>query len=907
MAYRYTDVNTRLVYSSTRGTVGNTGKIAKFWADGDGTDPIDIGLYSEATPETPGASTGTNQLTVRADSMWPAMWDRDGTQDYVWVQIGTADDPGTLYRIFCDADQRLDALGTSSTRDVGTAAGTVAAGDDSRITGAVQTTRTINTTTPLTGGGALSGDLTLAVSNATAVAQGVIRLAGDLAGSATAPLIATGAITSSKILDGTIVDDDIALTANINVAKVPNAGRRLTTTATKTTTYTAAVGELVVADATSAAFTVTLPSAATAGFGSQVAVRKIDSTTHAVTVQRAGSDTINASATSVTLALADEVMTFTSDGTSKWSVSAGFKSLATLDDRYKLRGEAYEDSADYTVRDGVTDDIAGLESWVAASIGTANPVSNVRTASKALYLSAGTYRITRRLNILSVMGLDFFGEGYRSAIVVDGTLDYGLYLNGVAFSNFSNFEIRGLAGQGGGDTVTTALALEYDPAVAARTSTQNNFSRIQVRGLDYTTAYAFGVESANLQVDQVTVYKCNASGSVTPWTSGNGVKWNYGFRSGSGTHGNILNHNYIGCVSNGHQYNLFSNAVNTSWYGGHMGYAYADVRHYGYTPLALAAFRTETSNRFLEQDSGQTLLGQVSIRDVRFVASGLHADGRVIVMGHPGELTIENFVVSEAGTNPSIYYNNGTSRALNVKAVGVRSTVTPEAFFTTAGSTSPMNVRAEHYTQYSAPDVQGPITPIWCRAINSSTPTLAVDRVAGDYLTTGEVIPEPWNITTNAISYAASGGLVLSYFTANKTEDITTVTAWSGTTAAGATPTLVRYGVYSVASNGNLTLVASTANDTTLLAATNTAYPKALSATWSKVAGVRYAIGVLVVTGAALPTFHGQQLAATNILNTLVRTAPYLTGRLTGQTDLPSSVTQASMVGTQGRIAFQLS
>lgn len=110
MAYRYTDVNTRLVYSPQQGVTGQAGKIAKFWLDEAGTDPVDVGLWSSGTPDTPGLSAGSNELDVQADGMWPAMWDRAGTQDYVWIQVGTAEDSGDLYRIFCDADQRVDLL-----------------------------------------------------------------------------------------------------------------------------------------------------------------------------------------------------------------------------------------------------------------------------------------------------------------------------------------------------------------------------------------------------------------------------------------------------------------------------------------------------------------------------------------------------------------------------------------------------------------------------------------------------------------------------------------------------------------------------------------------------------------------------------------------------------------------------
>jgi hypothetical protein len=63
-------------------------------------------------------------------------------------------------------------LGNSATLSVGTAASTVAAGDDTRIANAVQTSRTVSTTAPLTGGGALSSNLTLAISPATTGAAG---------------------------------------------------------------------------------------------------------------------------------------------------------------------------------------------------------------------------------------------------------------------------------------------------------------------------------------------------------------------------------------------------------------------------------------------------------------------------------------------------------------------------------------------------------------------------------------------------------------------------------------------------------------------------------------------------------------------------------------------------------------
>lgn len=154
-------------------------------------------------------------------------------------------------------------------------------------------------------------------------------------------------------------------------------------------------------------------------------------------------------------------------------------------------------------------------------------------------------------------------------------------------------------------------------------------------------------------------------------------------------------------------------------------------------------------------------------------------------------------------------------------------------------------------------------------------------------------VPRHTANTASAVS-TTSGNLRLTYFTATKTETTTQIRVGTGTTAAGATPTLCRLGLYTVAGSGDITLVASTANDTTLFANINTAYTKAWQVAYPKVAGVRYAIGLLVVSGAATPTLNGCALssAAEGAI------APRLTGNVGSQTDLPASVAAGSISTT---------
>lgn len=138
--------------------------------------------------------------------------------------------------------------------------------------------------------------------------------------------------------------------------------------------------------------------------------------------------------------------------------------------------------------------------------------------------------------------------------------------------------------------------------------------------------------------------------------------------------------------------------------------------------------------------------------------------------------------------------------------------------------------------------------------------------------------------------------VLLGYFTARKSETVTQVRVICGSTAAGATPTTVLIGVYTVAGNGDLTRVAVTTNDTAVFAATNTPYTKSFTASFSKVAGTRYAVGILVVTAAAVPTTVGIFGGGGNAAE--VGLDPRLAGAVTGQSTMPASIANASITTT---------
>ena len=156
----------------------------------------------------------------------------------------------------------------------------------------------------------------------------------------------------------------------------------------------------------------------------------------------------------------------------------------------------------------------------------------------------------------------------------------------------------------------------------------------------------------------------------------------------------------------------------------------------------------------------------------------------------------------------------------------------------------------------------------------------------GNILTGGQETLIRTECNNGAISMA-TGNMRWTCFDARKSETITALAVRVGSTAAGATPTLVRFGLYTVDSSDNLTLVASTANDTSLLAVANARSQKALSSSYDVVEGTRYAFAVLVVTAATAPVLLG--FAGGNSAEMGV--APRISGLVGGQTDLPASLT----------------
>ena len=145
-----------------------------------------------------------------------------------------------------------------------------------------------------------------------------------------------------------------------------------------------------------------------------------------------------------------------------------------------------------------------------------------------------------------------------------------------------------------------------------------------------------------------------------------------------------------------------------------------------------------------------------------------------------------------------------------------------------------------------------------------------------------------------------SGSVALAFFTAPYSMTATMLTFVTGGVAT-ASLSVCRFALFTVeetitdsvtATTPVITMVARTANDTTIGNATQTVFTRAFStaggypASYNLVAGTRYAAGILVVG-----TTTGTWQAGTVTTGAHMRLPPMAAGVISGQTDLPTAAT----------------
>ncbi len=144
---------------------------------------------------------------------------------------------------------------------------------------------------------------------------------------------------------------------------------------------------------------------------------------------------------------------------------------------------------------------------------------------------------------------------------------------------------------------------------------------------------------------------------------------------------------------------------------------------------------------------------------------------------------------------------------------------------------------------------------------------------------------------TNSVSIGASQSMRLTSLVSDRSMLVTNIVYRTGGTPAGATPSLIKYALFSVAANGDITKLGVTANNTGLLVAANTEYPQALLTPVEIYPGQLLMTAILVVTAAGLPTFQGITFTG----QALIAKAPRQAAAVSSQADIPDFVAAGSV------------
>lgn len=172
--------------------------------------------------------------------------------------------------------------------------------------------------------------------------------------------------------------------------------------------------------------------------------------------------------------------------------------------------------------------------------------------------------------------------------------------------------------------------------------------------------------------------------------------------------------------------------------------------------------------------------------------------------------------------------------------------------------------------------------------------TESTRRAKSDFFSTYDLVNGeeiyPRFLVNGYVSSSDSSNLAADIFTARKTELINNLHLLTGSVAAGATPTLVRTGVYEWDDDLDQgTLIHSSVNNTSLFSATFTEYAIPLSTAWNKVKGRRYGLALIIVTAAALPNFQGYSRPGTGNIGNVLNLAPQVKA-LTATADLTATM-----------------
>ncbi len=192
----------------------------------------------------------------------------------------------------------------------------------------------------------------------------------------------------------------------------------------------------------------------------------------------------------------------------------------------------------YSVEHGYANSGA-FQRAIDAITGSANPVTTGRVASGKLVVPGGIWALSAGLNIISTVGFHMVGDGPGITRLAPVNAGFGsvLNINGCLDGVFESFAIQG----NGNEQCNSAIKLDWNPAVANRSTSGVMFRDIRIRGTKSIVGLDLSGTAAN-QLDGTVLQNVGVTGGLFPATWTNTGNWQDGILIGNGTQGNIYDH-----------------------------------------------------------------------------------------------------------------------------------------------------------------------------------------------------------------------------------------------------------------------------------------------------------------------------------------------------------------------------
>jgi hypothetical protein len=309
------------------------------------------------------------------------------------------------------------------------------------------------------------------------------------------------------------------------------------------------------------------------------------------------------------------------------------------------------------VGDGVTDDSAAFANYLdALGIGVAgdnvgNGIGVILDGHNRDYLITEPVLISRC----------WFVTMRNFTFVVGAPIEAGLDLYGVSYATFENILVRGQAWSAV-NTCDYPFRLEsaqLDPGVAKPPTAGLSFINCSVLDVKHKVAFAVGMDSANLQVSETKFFSCHAIGQYD-LDAPDATWYQAGWHVGSGTAGNVLNHQCFGCDANAYKYPVHVDNTDMKWWGGAIQGGDAAVFHASSNHLIVSGVRSEGSRRLLDTGSGTDTVPHILLENIQFDCNELHADGYVVRMHYRSMLRVSGMNISAVTppATPQIRFNH---------------------------------------------------------------------------------------------------------------------------------------------------------------------------------------------------------------------------------------------------------